>query len=854
VSKAPTAAPTGTPVTVAPTGTPVTVAPTGTPVTAAPSVTGTTKTPVSKAPTASPVTATPVSKAPTAAPTACPVSKAPTGVPTGTPVTVAPTGTPVTASPITTAPTSAPTISSDSPTVETTTPTVKTTSPVSKAPTTSPSSAAPTVATKNPVTVTPTSASPTVKTKTPTVKTTSPTVTTKTPTVKTKTPTIKTTSPTIKTKTPTVRTNTPTIKTKTPTVKTKTPTVRTSAPVTKTPTVTTSAPTSAPTSVCVGASLACEAAFTNLFDWESSLLSTSQVFTVLNASQCTNTSINLLEPFYKAVFGCYKNPSTCGAGTTNAGSYAVVTKSILTKADSCTLDATLAGCSKWGQLYQGACATIDTACQTCLDARTYNSTNKCSCSDATLASAATCKSSKLSCDGSIASTNSACTNVTVIAEAACKTIKTNCTIDMEQVIMKSNFSSVRCDAAALVNIYSDFAVTTGACVMNPAMCPTIAQAASVTACYEEGPSCGVALGDVLLEKSANTDNCTDASITAGATCLAEVTSCVSGNTAKCRLASTLPTVSACSLVTGTCAAFKNVADGGCTNATIAALTACDASGLLCSAQVFNESAPYSIATGNATTMTACNAMGKRALSKNSQCFQRVRACADMIAADFTIFEYNGICESMGRSSLTGQPILEDTDYATWDIWTTAICVDDTGRTPAPTAAPVVIAKVSRAVVFTTGEQTTICAAMNRASMRAGVTVSPTAIKCVMTTADVTARRRLLNVTTTTFYTVEGSISATMAAVSKAVLAEVGLDTFAKAISDDIKTADPTLGDSAEVTITPLSTDAPTRQPTATAPTSPPTDAAAPTNVEGFSSSNRVVPTLIAAASILLVLF
>jgi hypothetical protein len=252
-------------------------------------------------------------------------------------------------------------------------------------------------------------------------------------------------------------------------------------------------------------------------------------------------------------------------------------------------------------------------------------------------------------------------------------------------------------------------------------------------------------------------------------------------------------------------------------------------------------------------MTACNAMGQKALGKNSKCAQTVKACYDMIDSDFTIAEYNGVCEKMGINGMTGLPFLEDTDYGTWDLWTTAMCVADTGRTPAPTAAPVVIAKVSRAVVFSTNEQAIICTAMNTAANKAGITVGPNAIKCLMTNADVTSRRRLLNVTTTTVYTIEGSISAGMAEASKEVLAEVGLDTFAAAVSADITTADPTLGASASVTITPLSTDAPTKMPTSAPNVAAPT-AAPPTPDVVFSTSNRVTPTLIAVASLFLMLF
>jgi hypothetical protein len=253
-------------------------------------------------------------------------------------------------------------------------------------------------------------------------------------------------------------------------------------------------------------------------------------------------------------------------------------------------------------------------------------------------------------------------------------------------------------------------------------------------------------------------------------------------------------------------------------------------------------------------VTNCNPAAQKALKKNSRCRQNVNACRGMIDSDYTITDNAGICDTIGVSSMTGLPYLENTDYPTWTSWTSGVCVADTGRTAAPTAAPVVIAKVSRNTTFSTSEQSSICSAMQQAAVADEVINFPGALKCVQTEEQVTARRRLLNVTTTTLYSIDGSISAAQAKVAKEVLSEVGLDKFASNIASALFAVDPLLGASAVVSITPLNTNAPTKQPTKEPTPAPPTTAPAPTaDVGEFSTSNRVAPTLIAAASFLLVL-
>jgi hypothetical protein len=144
--------------------------------------------------------------------------------------------------------------------------------------------------------------------------------------------------------------------------------------------------------------------------------------------------------------------------------------------------------------------------------------------------------------------------------------------------------------------------------------------------------------------------------------------------------------------------------------------------------------------------------------------------------------------------------------------------------------------------------------MQQAAVADEVINFPGALKCVQTEEQVTARRRLLNVTTTTLYSIDGFISAAQAKVAKEVLSEIGLDKFAFNIASALLAVDPSLGASTVVSITPLNTNAPTKQPTKEPTPAPPTTAPAPTaDVGEFSTSNRVAPTLIAAASILLVL-
>jgi hypothetical protein len=296
---------------------------------------------------------------------------------------------------------------------------------------------------------------------------------------------------------------------------------------------------------------------------------------------------------------------------------------------------------------------------------------------------------------------------------------------------------------------------------------------------------------------------------------------------------------------------KTVA-GGCDNVTVPALVKCDTSADAFIAQLFDEKAPFSFGD-NVTTMTAANAAGQKALDKNSACMLKLATCHELIDSNYANADVATACDGIGINMLTGQPYLEDTAYPTWQDWVNDVCVSDAVRTPAPTSAPVVIAKVSKKTAFTATEELTVCSVMNGVAFRDGVIGVLGSLKSAVIEEQVASGRRLLNATTSTLYSITGSISSIQAKAAMEVLAKIGVDAFAAAVGTVIKQVDPKLGAAATVSVKALATKAPTVMPTMTPPTRMPTVKASTTG-EVFSVSSRVAPgTLIAAASLLLLL-
>jgi hypothetical protein len=588
-------------------------------------------------------------------------------------------------------------------------------------------------------------------------------------------------------------------------------------------------------------------------------MTTAQVTTVLRDSACLNQSINLLEPFYQAVFGCYLSPETCGSGanSTNEGGYAVVTKGLLTTADACSLDATFGVCSIFGTEYHGACAATDMSCQMCLNMRDYSS--DCGgCSTETLATAVACNATKLSCDSNVIASNDDCTNATIVADAVCKATAATCSnqssigvaaeyamlnADSNEMMMMglessmsgmSSMSSMSgmssmsttsfadtdlsgCDTQAameIVKAYNDAII----CSADASACEEDADTTAVTSCLENGPSCATGLAKSLMDETGATGTCTAASLAKGATCVDEVNFCVVGITGKCRLNLSVGAVKSCISVNGKCAAEQTANPAGCSNATAAAFGVCNTGAAAFSTQIFAADEAAGEAAfefgDDVTVMTAGNPMGLKALGKNSKCKQKMKTCQELIDSNYKNTDIATACEDIGINPMTQAAYLEDTDYPTWAIWVRDVCISDDVRTPAPTAAPVTIAKVSKNSVFSTAEQATVCTAMNKVAFKDGVISVFGSLKCQQDQGvEVSVRRRLLTAETQTIYSIEGSISAVQALSTKEILAIIGVETFGAEISGEIVTADSALGAAATVSVTPLATDVPTGMPT-----------------------------------------
>jgi hypothetical protein len=300
--------------------------------------------------------------------------------------------------------------------------------------------------------------------------------------------------------------------------------------------------------------------------------------------------------------------------------------------------------------------------------------------------------------------------------------------------------------------------------------------------------------------------------------------------------------------------FTQTVDGGCSNATVTAFGKCNASTTGFTNQVFNPENLFEFGQ-DVTLMTAGNTAGQKALRKNSACMQKLSACHELIDSNYARQDVSTACDDIGVNRLTKLPYLENTAYPTWKIWVDNVCVKDAARTPSPTSAPVIIAKVSKKTAFTFNELSTVCDVMNSVALRDGIIGVKGSLTCSEIQEQVSARRRLLNTTTITLYSVTGSISFVQAITAQEVLAVIGVDAFALALKNQITSADPTLGAAAIVLITPLTTEAPTKQPTPTPTSVPPTTAATPTQQAPteFSSRSRAIPTLIAVASVVLAL-
>jgi hypothetical protein len=329
--------------------------------------------------------------------------------------------------------------------------------------------------------------------------------------------------------------------------------------------------------------------------------------------------------------------------------------------------------------------------------------------------------------------------------------------------------------------------------------------------------------------------------------------CVTSNVSHCRLTSSVTAVTNCKNTMASCLLTQTVV-GGCTNATVTAFGKCNASTTACTNQVFNPENLFEFGQ-DVTLMTAGNVAGQKALNKNPACMQKLSACHELIDSSYARQDISTACDDIGSNRLTKLPCLENTAYPTWKTWVDNVCVKDAARTPSPTSAPVIIAKVSKKTAFTSKELSTVCDVMNTVAFRDGIIGVKGSLKCSKIQEQVAARRRLLNTTTSTLYSVTGSISFIQAKSAQEVFALIGVDAFALAVKNEITSADPKLGAAAVVYATPITTGAPTNQPTPNPTSAPPTTAATPTQAPPteFSSSTRAIPTLIAVASVVLAL-
>jgi len=825
-----TLAPTRTPVSASPTGTPVSASPTGTPVTSIPSV-------KTKAPTLTPLTGSPTIR-----------SRSPT------------TKSPTTAIPVSMSPTRSPTIKTTSPTIDTKTPTIRSSAPTSASPTRTPVTASPSVKTKAPTrspTRTPVSVSPTIKTKTPTLKTASPTLKTSVPTLKTTSPTMKTKSPTLKTANPTLKTSSPTLKTSVPTLKTKSPTIKTKSPTTSPttgPTVSTKSPTSSPTTTCYGKADQCKTAFLGLFDFSMTTLHTdAQVWTTLNASLCTNSSYDMMKPFYKNVMGCYLNQSAC----TGTDSYSLTAKTILTNADTCNTNPASTLCSTTGTTAQGACTTAKASCQVVLDARSYNDTNMAGCSLETITSATACSASVISCttclSKDLAGACSDCYANTHSGVNNCSTSASGCLMYLSGNVTSSAACDglITYDPAVLTDVATSLSALTACATGADNTKCTIMQAASLLTCNLHGASCGLALGTKAAGETANTENCTDASVVNYATCEAKLGMCLDSQLGDCRLAQTLASTGLCQTNMTMCLLDRE--SDYCTSALKTGLATCDSQLAVCSSGVFQMGLDGPSADEQAALETCATTVPivVELLNEDTECWHNNQLCEEYMASDYTDDSLAGTCDG-----ITGVPASQ---WPTLASWTEDICAAPAGvvRTPAPTGAPVTVAKASFNAPPSDSQFAGVCASFKSTLVANKIVVRASLVTCETEENEVT-RRRLLN--TTVSYDVVAKVKATQADSVKSKIADIGEAVLGAELVTDLETNYPDVAESATVALEPLETDAPTKMPTPqptpappTAPTAaPPTAEVVPTAAI-YSASERIAPSLIAVASLAFVL-
>jgi hypothetical protein len=767
---------------------------------------------------------------------------------------------------VTSSPTRSPTIKTQCPTIDTKTPTIKTKTPVTGAPTRAPVTVAPTSKTASPTrspTKTPVSVAPTLKTKTPTLKTASPTLKTNAPTLKTKTPTLKTASPTLKTSAPTLKTTSPTLKTTAPTLKTKSPTIKTKAPTaspTTGPTVSTSSPTSSPTTACYGKADTCKTGFLALFDYTAtSVKSAADVWTALNGSMCTNSSYDMMQPFYANVMGCYLNQTSC----TGTDSYSVTAKRILDNADSCKTDHTQTICSTTGVTGHTACATAKSTCQAALDARTYNSTNLQGCSAATVATATACNATKLACETCLdidaSGTCTDCVNTTQIGFAACTTSKAGC----NSYISSLSTNATGCtelttyDATFLTDITA-FATALTSCSAGLATgdystC-TVAQLASLLTCANKGASCGAQLGLQAAGKTADTVNCSAASLASfEGQCVGDIEICLSGEDfSKCRVAQTVASATACYANISLCTALRT--DAYCTGDVISQLKVCDSNLEVCATGVFAND-PTALTADEQTALDTCattNPEVIEGLQAGGKCWLNNQLCEEYLTT--MDVELAGTCDSIAGFA--------DSDYPTLNMWIEKACSNDAPRTAPPTAAPKAILSVTLKTLPTATQVTTACNTMKTVLVKTKVLVIPSQLSCAtVESTETTTRRRLLNTTTTTVYKVTGFIKATQAAMVSEKLAAVDQAALVTELAAEMTKADPVFAAEVTIALEPLETSAPTKMPTPAptpaAPTSPPPPtaptAAAVVPTPVYSSSERITPSLVAVMALSLML-
>jgi len=579
----------------------------------------------------------------------------------------------------------------------------------------------------------------------------------------------------------------------------------------------------------------------------------AQVWTTLNASLCTNSSYDMMKPFYKNVMGCYLNQSAC----TGTDSYSLTAKTILTNADTCNTNPASTLCSTTGTTAQGACTTAKASCQAVLDARSYNDTNMAGCSLETITSATACNASVISCttclSANLAGTCSDCYANTQSGVTNCSTSASGCLMYLNGNITSSTACEglTTYDSAVLTDVATSLsALTACATGADNAQC-TITQAASLLTCSLHGASCGAALGAKAAGTSANTANCTAASLANYGTCEDKLGMCLDSQLTDCRLSQTLVSSALCHTNTTMCLVDRE--SDACTSALKSGLAACDSKLAVCTSGVFNMD-PFAPTDEEKAALETCATtvpIVVELLQEDTACWINNDLCKEYMESNYMDDALAGTCDGI-TGVMTSQ-------WPTLASWTEDICAAPAGvvRTPAPTGAPVTVAKASFAEPPSASQFEGVCASFKSTLVARQIVLMESLVTCATEENEVT-RRRLLN--TTVSYDVVAKVKATQADSVKSKIADIGEAVLGAELVTDLETNYPDVAASATVALEPLETDAPTKMPTPqptpappTAPTAaPPTAEVVPTAAV-YSASERITPSLIAVASLAFVL-